>query len=99
MPAARSYQFQEVTVIPLSNKERASQTISNENLGAAVAAVQRDGIVVLSNAVDPREMDTLNEVLCEEAHIMKHLPTTHFNEVHDRYPSCQNDIANILPEQ
>jgi hypothetical protein len=74
-------QFQSLTTVPLSNKERISQIITPENVGIALSALQRDGIVCLSNAVDVTHIETLNTILSNEAEIMAKLPTTHFNDV------------------
>lgn len=72
---------QDIVVVSLSNKERRSGSLTDENLGLAVSALHRDGIVVLENAVDTEHCDTLNKILVEEAEVMAELPTTHFNEV------------------
>lgn len=75
------YKFQSVVSIPLSNTERDNQTINEEHAGAAVAALHRDGIVVLENAVNVAHIDTLNQLLTAEADTLASLPTTHFNDV------------------
>jgi hypothetical protein len=77
--------FQTLTTVPLSDKERISQTITPENIAVALTALHRDGIVCLSNAVDVSHIETLNTILSNEAEIMAKLPTTHFNDV--RYSS------------
>lgn len=74
-------QFQSAITVPLSDHERISQTITPENVGRALSALHRDGIVVLSNAVDIEHVDKLNSILSSEAQIMAKLPTTHFNDV------------------
>jgi hypothetical protein len=82
MPSAKMpLQFQSATTVPLSDQERISQTITPENVGIALSAFHRDGIVVLSNAVDIEHVDRLNSILSSEAEIMAKLPTTHFNDV------------------
>ncbi|OCL04122.1 phytanoyl-CoA dioxygenase family protein [Glonium stellatum] len=84
MPAAKMpLSFQELVIVPLSDQERDSQTISPENVGKAVSAMHRDGIVVLENAVNPDHIDKLNSVLSPEAEVMAKLPTTHFNSIED----------------
>ena len=55
--------------------------MTTDNVGKAVAALHRDGLVVLENAVDTNHMDELNGLLCSEAEEMAKLPTTHFNNV------------------
>jgi len=81
MPAAKMPRaFQEVVAVPLSDEERDLGTLSEENMGIAVSAMHRDGIVVLENAVSLEHVDKLNNILMSEAEEMAKLPTTHFNE-------------------
>lgn len=82
------YKFQDVVGIPLSDAERDNQTINEEHAGAAVAAMHRDGIVVLENAVNVAHIDTLNQLLVAEADALASLPTTHFNDVRRFQPLC-----------
>jgi hypothetical protein len=82
MPSQKmEYQFQTPSVVVLSDEERLSGHMTMENVGHAVAALHRDGLVVLENAVEPTHMDNLNDILCPEAEEMAKLPTTHFNNV------------------
>jgi uncharacterized protein (DUF2267 family) len=82
MPSSKpQYQSQSVVIVRLSNEERLSGKVTAEHVGKAVAALHRDGVVVLENAVDPAHMDTINEILRSEAEEMAKLPTTHFNDV------------------
>lgn len=82
MPSSKvDYQCQSVVVVPLSDEERTTGRLTAENVGMAVAALHRDGLVVLENAVDTEHMDTINKILCTEAEEMAKLPTTHFNDV------------------
>ncbi|KAH8888056.1 hypothetical protein GQ53DRAFT_604116, partial [Thozetella sp. PMI_491] len=67
-------------VVRLSDEERKSGIISEENIGIAVSAMHRDGLVVLENAVDANHVDKLNGILSNEAAEMAKLPTTHFND-------------------
>ena len=76
-----SLTFQDLVKIQLSDQERDSQTITLENVGKAISAMHRDGIVVLENAVNPDHIDKLNSVLSVDAEIIAKLPTTHFNDV------------------
>jgi len=88
MPSAKMpLQFQSATTVPLSDHERTSQTITQENVGRALSALHRDGIVVLSNAVDIQHIEKLNSILSSEAEIMAKLPTTHFNDVCFFFPT------------
>lgn len=74
-------QHQDIVVVRLSEKERLHGSLTHENMGLAVSAMHRDGIVVLENAVDTNHCDELNRILVAEAEEMAKLPTTHFNEV------------------
>ncbi|KAM0327399.1 hypothetical protein ACHAQA_005685 [Verticillium albo-atrum] len=83
MPAAKSpapYILQEPFVVRLSDEERVSGGMNQLNMGEAVAAFHRDGLVVLENAVEIDHMKKLNDVLSHEAADMATLPTTHFND-------------------
>jgi hypothetical protein len=81
MTSTNEYKFQTVVTISLSEEERDNQTINEEHAGAAVAAMYRDGIVVLENAVNVEHVNTLNQILTSEAETLAALPTTHFNNV------------------
>ncbi|KAK5189614.1 hypothetical protein LTR99_006147 [Exophiala xenobiotica] len=92
MPSAKTpFQHQNVVVVHLSDEERTSGNLEPSNIGKAVAAMHRDGIVVLENAVDVEHVDTLNNILSEEAKIMATLPTTHFND----FSTDGNPIGNM----
>ena len=65
----------------LTDQERTSGVITEENIGTAMSALHRDGLVVLENAVDVEHIDNLNKILSDEAEAMAKLPTTHFNDV------------------
>ena len=82
MPSAESQlEFQEAAAIKLSDHERTTGSITEDHLAEAIAAIHRDGLVVLENAVDIDHIDTLNSLLSNEAEAMAKLPTTHFNDV------------------
>lgn len=81
MTSTNEYKFQTVVTIPLTDEERDNQTINEEHAGAAVAAMYRDGIVVLENAVNVEHVDKLNQILTSEAETLATLSTTHFNNV------------------
>jgi hypothetical protein len=100
MPSAKmSYEFQNVTIVPLSDQERISQTISEEHVGTAVSAMHRDGVVVLSNSVDIAHVDQLNDILCREAVEMANLPTTHFNNVSSTCTTSEPQSAQATSSQ
>lgn len=97
MPAAKlasPYIFQEPHIVKLSDEERISGEVSSTNLGEAIAALHRDGLVVLENAVEMDHVDKLNGILSEEAHVMAKMPTTHFNDVRDR--GCLSSSTTVL---
>ena len=74
-----SLQFQNFTEIPLSDKGRTSQTITKENAAIAISALHRDGIVCLSNAVDPDHIKVLHDRLADEVEVLRNDPTTYWN--------------------
>ncbi|KAL4789575.1 hypothetical protein BDV19DRAFT_24118 [Aspergillus venezuelensis] len=92
---AIEHQFQGVLNIPLSDNERDSHTINEEHVGAAVAAMHQDGIVVLVNAVQVSHADSLNQVLTKEADILASLLTTHFNNVSTNKPTITYDWKRL----
>ena len=99
MPSARlQFESQEVVVVHLSDEERTAGKMSLGNVGKAVAAMHRDGIVVLENAVDTEHVDKLNTILSEEAEAMPKLPTTHFNNVSESQFFPLVILLTSLPE-
>ena len=72
-------QFQSLKAVRLSDDERISQTISKENTGKAINALHKDGIVCLSNAVDPDHIDILHDRLAPEVEIMRASKNTYWN--------------------
>ncbi|OCL13541.1 hypothetical protein AOQ84DRAFT_310391 [Glonium stellatum] len=78
--------FQSVVIAKLSDDERISQRLTLENMGIAVSALHRDGLVVLENAVDLEHVDQLNAILTVDALEMAQLPTTHYNDVSEGPP-------------
>jgi hypothetical protein len=82
MPAATlPLDFQSIVIVKLSDDERISEQLTLENMGIAISAFHRDGVVVLENAVDLEHVDKLNAILSVDALEMAKLPTTHFNDV------------------
>ena len=88
----------EVTVIRLSDGEKTSGKMALDNVGRAVAAMHRDGLVVLENAVDLEHVAKLNSILSVEADAMARLPTTHFNDVCDNASDMCNRLSKFLVE-
>lgn len=74
-----SLQFQSLTNIRLSDTERTSQTITSENAARAVWALHRDGIVCLSNAVDPTHVEVLHDKLEAEVPALRKRLDTYWN--------------------
>lgn len=82
MPSASApFDFQEPTVVLLSDEERTTGQLSIDNIGIAVSALHRDGLVVLENAVDTKHMDAINTILVKDAEAMAKMDSTHFNGV------------------
>ncbi|KAK8116874.1 phytanoyl-CoA dioxygenase family protein [Apiospora kogelbergensis] len=92
MPAAsqRGLPQPQVTQIELTPGELASHKIGSHHLQAAVEALHRDGMVVLSNAVDPAHLDKLNERMVPEAKGLYSRAATHRN--------FGNETGNIQQE-
>ncbi|KAK8046100.1 phytanoyl-CoA dioxygenase family protein [Apiospora saccharicola] len=80
----------QVTQIELTLDELTSKRMGSRHLQAAVEALHRDGMVVLSNAVDPAHLDKLNERMVPEAQELYSRPTTHRN--------FGNETGNIQQE-
>ncbi|KAK8136992.1 phytanoyl-CoA dioxygenase family protein [Apiospora sp. TS-2023a] len=80
----------QVIQIELTPDELASKKMDSHHLQAAVEALHRDGMVVLSNAVDPAHLDKLNERMVSEAKELYSRPTTHRN--------FGNETGNIQQE-
>jgi ectoine hydroxylase-related dioxygenase (phytanoyl-CoA dioxygenase family) len=69
----------ELAEITLSPEELSSKQISSHNLQAAIEALHRDGICVITNAVDPAHLDALNARMVPEAQMLYDKPKTHRN--------------------
>jgi len=82
--------FRNLMIVPLSDEELASHSITSEHVGLAVSALYRDGIVVLENAVDLDHVDKLNSIMSSESETMSTLPTTHRNYVAGDGDFCGN---------
>jgi ectoine hydroxylase-related dioxygenase (phytanoyl-CoA dioxygenase family) len=67
------------TLITLTETELATSNISSHNLQAALEALHRDGLVVLSNAVSPSHLDKLNSRMVPEAKTLYARSSTHRN--------------------
>jgi hypothetical protein len=74
-------QFQEPTIVKLSDDERTSGCMDVEHIAEAVIAFHRDGFVVLENVIDPEHCEKLDVLMCEEANRMATDPKTIWNDV------------------
>ena len=70
---------QEVHTIDIPTSMRASTQVSAEVIAEAVSFLHRDGVLVLSNAIDPSHLDALSDVLSPEAEVIARDPDHHFN--------------------
>lgn len=69
----------DVACIELSLQELQDKKLGSHNLQAAVEALHRDGLVVLTNAVDIEHLDKLNKRMIPEAKELYGRPETHRN--------------------
>lgn len=72
-------QAPELVQITLSDEELSSKQISSRHLQAAVEALHHDGVVAITNAVNPTNLDKLNSRMVPEAQKLYHNPKTHRN--------------------
>ncbi|EXJ96086.1 hypothetical protein A1O1_01212 [Capronia coronata CBS 617.96] len=84
----------EVVHVQISPEERASNTISKQNLEKAVVALSEDGVVVLDGAVSQESLDFLNPRMVEEAKALREGPSTWFNYS----TKAQNILQHMIPE-
>lgn len=75
--------FQDPTVVKISDDERLSGRMTEENVAIAVIAFHRDGFVVLENIVNHSHCEKLNEFMVKEADEMMNDPKTAWNDVRD----------------
>lgn len=73
-------QFQNPVIVRLSEEERISGCMTEENVAMAVLGFHRDGVVILENAVDQQHCNTLNEAMTKEVYEVFNDPKTHFND-------------------
>ncbi|KAI8199805.1 hypothetical protein K4K52_008644 [Colletotrichum sp. SAR 10_76] len=67
-----------ISLIP-SAEELASGEANAPTVGAAVSILQRDGIVVINDVVDPAHCDNINDLLSKESEALATDNSTHFN--------------------
>lgn len=70
---------QDITLVHLTPLEVSREQISSHNLQAAIQALHRDGIAVLTNAINPEHLDRLNARMVPEAKILYAKATTQRN--------------------
>ena len=71
---------QQVHTIPIPSPLRDGSTPTTpEIIAEAITYLHRDGILILSNAIDPSHLDSLNALLGPEAEEVAKDPTHHFN--------------------
>lgn len=83
-----------VTHVPISDDERASRTMSRQNIEKAVVALAEDGVVVLDNAVSEKSLDFLNGRMTKEARQLREDSNTQFNYS----KKAQNILQHMIPE-
>ncbi|KAI0124029.1 phytanoyl-CoA dioxygenase family protein [Xylariales sp. AK1849] len=69
----------QLVLVELTPEELSTKKIGSHNLQAAVEALHRDGLVVLTNAVDVDHLDKLNARMVPEAEELYARPSTHRN--------------------
>jgi hypothetical protein len=60
-----------ITIIQISDEERAVEKLTDDSLFKVIEAVHRDGIVALGNAVDIAHEDTINAQMCADAEYLR----------------------------
>jgi len=79
-PAAKGELYhQEAHTVYIPEDVRLSGKCTPEIIAEAVTYLHRDGLVVLDNAIDKAHLDTLNELLSQEAKELVKDPEHHFN--------------------
>ncbi|KAH7412863.1 phytanoyl-CoA dioxygenase family protein [Cadophora sp. MPI-SDFR-AT-0126] len=68
-----------LTSITLSPSELSSKTLTSHHLQAALEALHRDGILVLTNGISTTHLDTLNSRMVPEAQTLYDRKSTHHN--------------------
>lgn len=81
--AEEKLQFQEVVKVVLSDKERLTGKLTDENMAMAVLGFIRDGIAVLENAVDPAHCEAIEKVMLDELPELIKSPKVHWNDVRE----------------
>lgn len=83
-----------VTHVQISDNERASGTMTRENIENAVVALAQDGIVILDDSISEQSLDFLNARMTKEAQRLRESSNTQFN--YDK--KAQNILQHMIPE-
>lgn len=73
--------FQELYQFDLSDEERNTGEATVEHIASAIAALHRDGMVVINNAVDPLHAETLHTEVSRDIQRNLENEAVHFNSV------------------
>ena len=73
--------YQEPTIVRLTDEERLTGKLSDENIALGVLGFNRDGLVILENAVDTELCDKLDEIMQKEADDLLKDPKATWNDV------------------
>ena len=68
-----------VTHVQICDDERASGTMTRENIEKAVVALAQDGVVILNDSVSKQSLDFLNARIAKEAQRLRESSNTQFN--------------------
>lgn len=88
--------YQEPVYVKLSDEERISGKMTKENIAQAVIGFQRDGVVILENAVDPAHCDALNKEMKDALPDVLKDPQTQWNDVsHSPFSGLPRELAYL----
>ncbi|KAF9781978.1 hypothetical protein IL306_011980 [Fusarium sp. DS 682] len=74
-----SAQHEVPTIIKLTSEELANESIGSHHLQAALEALNKDGLVVIENAVNPEHLDHLNQRMVKDAQKLQMIEKAHIN--------------------
>ncbi|OAA58916.1 Phytanoyl-CoA dioxygenase [Niveomyces insectorum RCEF 264] len=83
-----------VKEVAITEGERASGIMSKQNIEKAIVALNEDGVVVLTNAVDADALDLLNGPMIEQAKKLRDMPGTQFNYGE----KAHNILQHMIPD-
>ena len=84
------------TQITLTPSELTSKRLTSHTLQKALSALHNDGLLVLTNAIDPSHLDSLNSRMLPDAYTLYNQQSTHRNFGHDtgniqQEPVCEKE--------